>query len=81
MQKLIALGMLLVFAGFVIIFIGIAGSVLRREAADEPGSVRAGGVIFIGPVPLVFGTDKTMVLLSIAGAVLLLAAYAVWRGR
>jgi uncharacterized protein (TIGR00304 family) len=81
MQKLIALGMLLVFAGFVIIFIGIAGSVLRREAADESGSVRAGGVIFIGPVPLVFGTDKTMVLLSIAGAVLLLAAYAVWRGR
>src|SRR2546426_11019518 len=52
---LVALGILFVFAGFAIIFIAMILS-----ASSEPGTegrVRGGGVVMIGPIPLVFGSD------------------------
>jgi uncharacterized protein (TIGR00304 family) len=81
MEKFIALGMLLVTAGLAVIAVGIAQSLLqaREPSESQEIEVRAGGVILIGPVPIVFGTDRSMVTLSIAGALLLLAAYYVWR--
>ena len=79
MEKFIALGMLLVAAGLAVITVGIAQSLLHTRSIESETEVRAGGVILIGPVPIVFGTDRSMVVLSIAGALLLLAAYYVWR--
>lgn len=79
MEKFIALGMLLVTAGLAVITVGIAQSLLHTRSAESETDVRAGGVILIGPIPIVFGTDRSMVVLSIAGALLLLAAYYVWR--
>ncbi len=79
-MKLIALGMLIIFAGVVILMLGVVRSAYQtRGAGDAEGEVKAGGVILIGPIPIVVGTDRTMVLTSIAGAVLLLIAYYVWR--
>jgi len=78
MEKLIALGILLIFVGVAVLVIGVGGTV-HQKATGERGEIKAGGVILIGPIPIVFGTDKTMVFLSIAGAVLLLLAYYVWR--
>ncbi|MBU7023550.1 MAG: DUF131 domain-containing protein [Theionarchaea archaeon] len=78
MQKLIALGMLVIVAGFVLIALGIVGSMFQVDG-EQQGEMRAGGVILIGPIPLVFGNDKTMILVSIAGAILFLLAYSVWR--
>lgn len=79
-MKLIALGMFIIFVGAVILMLGVVRSVYQtREAGNAEGEVKAGGVILIGPIPIVVGTDKTMVLVSIAGAVLLLIAYYVWR--
>jgi uncharacterized protein (TIGR00304 family) len=78
MQKLIALGMLVVVAGFVLVALGIVGSMFQAHG-EQQGEMRAGGVILIGPIPLVFGNDKTMILVSIAGAILFLLAYFVWR--
>lgn len=76
MEKLIALGILLIFVGIAVLFIGVMGTALQKQ---EDTQVKAGGVILIGPIPIVFGTDKTMVFISIAGAVLLLLAYLAWR--
>ncbi|MBU6998918.1 MAG: DUF131 domain-containing protein [Theionarchaea archaeon] len=78
MQKLIALGILVIVAGFALVVIGSIGSMLQA-GEEHQGDVRAGGVILIGPIPIIFGSDKTMALLSVAGAVLLLLAYVVWR--
>ncbi|MGC1123022.1 MAG: DUF131 domain-containing protein [Candidatus Methanofastidiosia archaeon] len=78
MQKLIALGMLVIVAGFVVVAVGLLGSIFQAHG-EHQGEVRAGGVILIGPIPIVFGNDKTMVLVSIAGAILFLLAYVVWR--
>lgn len=74
MQKLIALGIVLICVGIAVLVVGIMGSALKGD------TVKAGGVILIGPIPIVFGTDKTMVLISVAGALLLLAAL-LWRSR
>lgn len=78
MQKLIALGMLVIVAGCVLVALGIVGSMFQVDG-EQQGEMRAGGVILIGPIPLVFGSDKTIILVSIAGAILFLLAYFVWR--
>lgn len=79
MERLIILGMLVIFAGVFIVTAGILGSIVREKGTGTETEIRGGGVIFIGPVPIVFGTDRTMVFISIAGALLFLAAYYVWR--
>jgi uncharacterized membrane protein len=44
-QKLMVLGLLIILAGFALVFAG----------ASTTGTVSAGGVVFIGPLPIVFG--------------------------
>ena len=66
------------FAGIVLIFIGfmliIASTLPQKE-------VRSGGVIMIGPIPLIFGTDKEMVILvSILAIIMMVLALLFRRG-
>ncbi len=70
-QLLIPIGMILIFIGFLVIIIdlmmhyGVKGNTESR--------VRGGGVVIIGPVPIVFGSDKKMaVTAAIIGTVLTL---------
>lgn len=49
MHRLFAAGVLIVLAGFVLILAGTAGQ----------GGTSAGGVIFIGPIPIVFGSGPS----------------------
>ncbi len=69
----------LVPAGVALIVLGmlllLAGTVLSGD-----GDVEAGGVVFIGPIPLVFGSGRRTVWLSIAVAGLMVAALLL-RGR
>ena len=46
MQRLMAAGLLVVLAGFALLVVGSASQ----------GGVSAGGVVFIGPIPIVFGS-------------------------
>jgi uncharacterized protein (TIGR00304 family) len=50
------IGLLLVTAGFAIAILVSFFAVLRSMRGGE--KVRGGGVVMIGPVPIVFGTDK-----------------------
>lgn len=74
-KTLYSLGTALVLAGIIIIAVATA-LILRRKNGKAVG-VRGGGVIVIGPIPIVFGTDKeslkTIMLLSIILTVLLIA--------
>jgi uncharacterized protein (TIGR00304 family) len=74
-MKLIVVGMLLIIIGFVVVMAGV----VKMVKTEEAGSIRGGGVILIGPFPIVFGTDRDMVLISITGAALLLLALYLWR--
>ena len=84
-QLLFTVGLILILAGFVTVF--VAGLLLFFKALREKGKVKGGGVVMIGPFPIVFGTDKESVkmllLLSIALIVLVLiltifSYYAFW---
>lgn len=70
------------FVGFAAILIGIILVVLA--AAVGGGSSSVGGVIFIGPFPLVFGAGPDaawLIVISLVIAVLMLVLLFVWRRK
>jgi uncharacterized protein (TIGR00304 family) len=75
---LYSLGFALILAGVLIIIFAII--VLSVRSAGK-GKIRGGGAIVIGPIPIIFGTDKkslkTVVLLSLALTILLLVVMVV----
>lgn len=68
------LGVVLVFAGFIIAFIAVIFMFLT--AMKGKGKVKGGGAVIIGPFPIVFGTDKEsikmLLLFSMALIILIL---------
>ncbi len=74
MDSLATLGFLLVLVGFVAILIAVVLSFLA--SAENNARVKGGGALIIGPVPIVFGTDKesvkTLLILSIVLMILAL---------
>ena len=66
------IGLLIVLAGFAIGILTVIVAIVR--SASGTGQARGGGVIMIGPVPIVFGTDKQSArILIILGIVLTIA--------
>jgi len=76
---LYALGIALIFVGVIVIAIA---AVLLSVSGSKKGKVKGGGVIIIGPFPIIFGTDKkslkTVLLLSLALTLMLLVAMVVY---
>ena len=65
------IGLLLALSGFVLAIAAIFVAILR--SAKKTGQVRGGGVVMIGPVPIVFGTDKESArILILLGIVLMI---------
>jgi uncharacterized protein (TIGR00304 family) len=87
MSLLIYAGMSLIFMGFILIVVGSIGSFLRdifgkgTLKTDESGPdgfknhVRGGGIIMLGPVPIILGSDSGSVKALILLAIVLMAAY------
>ncbi len=78
MERLVVLGFVFVFVGVLLIFLGILSSV-SRGGVQGKSEVEAGGIVFIGPIPIVFGTSKgvtkAMLVLALVVSVLLLVFY------
>ncbi len=76
---LYALGIALIFVGVLIIVVAV---ILLSVSGAKNGKIKGGGAIYIGPVPIIFGTDKkslkTVLLLSLTLTVLLVAAMVVY---
>lgn len=72
-ELLYSAGFALILAGIVIIILAVL--LLSIRSAGK-GKFKGGGAVIIGPVPIIFGTDKkslrTVLLLSLALTVLLL---------
>jgi len=74
-----ALGIALVIAGVIVIVLA-----LIRTSTDgkEKGEVRGAGVIMIGPIPIIFGTDKKSVkevlVLALGLVVVMLIVFVVY---
>ena len=76
---LYALGIALIFIGVLIIIIA---AILISVLGAQKGKVKGGGAILVGPIPIIFGTDKkslkTVLLLSFALTVMLVVAIIVY---
>ena len=63
-------GLLLALAGFALAIVAIFVAIMR--SARGTGKVRGGGVVMIGPVPIIFGTDKESARILILLAIVLM---------
>ena len=52
----------ILFLGFVLIFIGIFLILLYSFSGVD---VKTGGIIMIGPIPIIFGNDRNLILISV----------------
>ena len=66
----------LIVVGFALVF--IATILLSLRGSSGKGKVRAGGVVVIGPVPVVFGTDKQTVKVLLVLSIILVALLLIW---
>lgn len=84
-ETLYGLGITLIFAGILVVLTAII--LLFISSVKGKGKVTGGGAIIIGPIPIIFGTDKksikTVLLLSITLTILLMiilvASYLLFR--
>ena len=67
MAALVELGFALILIGFAVVASAILLS--ERKAGRE---VKGGGVVLIGPIPIVFGSDAKWASIAIALAIVLL---------
>ena len=67
---LVTAGVLLVIAGFAV----VAASMLSREEAGR-GEVKGGGVVMIGPIPIILGSDAKWASVAIVLAIVLILVY------
>ncbi|MGB9841215.1 MAG: TIGR00304 family membrane protein [Candidatus Bathyarchaeales archaeon] len=69
---LYALGIVLVFVGILIVVVTLF---LLSVSSAKRRKINGGGAVIIGPVPIIFGTDKrslkTVLLLSLALTIML----------
>jgi uncharacterized protein (TIGR00304 family) len=70
MLSLVILGALVIIAGILVIF--LATIFASRSKGDEKEvEVKGGGVIMIGPIPIIFGTDPKWTVAAIVLAIVL----------
>jgi len=72
-SPLIILGLTLIILGFIISFLAVL--LMFIKAYPFRGKVRGGGLLMIGPIPIIFGTDKesAKILILLAVALMILA--------
>nr|MDO8134227.1 DUF131 domain-containing protein [Candidatus Njordarchaeum guaymaensis] len=68
--RFITAGAILSVIGLVAIVTGLVANSLM---AGNGGSTSFGSVVMIGPIPLIFGTDRTALTVAVVGAVILMA--------
>lgn len=76
---LYAFGVALIAVGIVIIVVAI---ILASRRGKWKGKVKGAGVIMIGPVPIIFGTDKksvkTVLMLALALTIAVIIAMVIF---
>jgi len=65
-EVLIGSGIILILIGFLLVFVG--SFIL---AAGGEGNVEGGGVIMIGPIPIVFGTGRGATVAAVLALILM----------
>jgi uncharacterized protein (TIGR00304 family) len=82
---LTSIGFIVFVAGIALVIIGIILAAVRRgsqerqrdekEKKQSDKRVRGAGVVVIGPIPIVFGTDRGALLIALGAAIVLMILY------
>ncbi len=62
---LAALSFILIFFGIIILFISVPHENLEFDNSENKVRSKVGGFVLVGPFPIVFGSDKKLVYISI----------------
>jgi uncharacterized protein (TIGR00304 family) len=65
------IGLMLVVIGLVLAFVAVILLAIRGRGAD--GRSRGAGIVLIGPIPIVFGSDRESVRILMVLAIVLIA--------
>ncbi len=70
---LVVLGVILIMLGmFLLVFMAITRSVQESADGEKNAKIKTGGVIMIGPIPVVFGSDKRSAMIAIVLVIVLM---------
>ena len=73
-MNLLTVGLILIFIGFALAFISVF--LMSFGGVKSIKKARGGGIVMIGPIPIIFGTDKeSLKVLMILGIVLMVIAF------
>jgi uncharacterized protein (TIGR00304 family) len=72
MLDLVLIGIGIILVGFLVVFLATAVSGRSQGQGEEQNRVRGGGVIMIGPIPIVFGTDAKWASIAMVLAIVLI---------
>ena len=76
-QPLWVIGLTLIFSGFAIIFIAFI-LLFSKGVKGRRSKLKSGGVVIIGPIPIIFGTDKKSVITVLGLSIILMILLLVW---
>lgn len=71
MLDLVIVGMGIILVGFLVVLLATVASGKPSEEGERRTEVKGGGVILIGPIPIVFGSDAKWASIAIALAIVL----------
>ncbi len=70
-ENLLLFGIIFIIIGFVLLFIYFIYEIFKATK-EKKTEVKGGGVVLIGPIPIIFGTDVESVKFVIILAIILL---------
>lgn len=77
-STLIITGILVIFIGFILVFLGTA-----LQGTNKTSDMKTGGVVLIGPIPIIFGNDKDTIITAVIMAIILIiiSYFLFYRGK
>ena len=79
MEKLITVGIMLLFLGIILIFIGSLFQIVKPSKTNK-SEIKSAGIIFIGPFPFGWASDKqTFYMLIVVGIIMILVYFVFFR--
>ncbi len=73
MVDLVTIGIVVILAGILVLFLATFFGARSNEREDEKErtKVRGGGVVLIGPIPIIFGSDAKWASIVVVLAIIL----------
>ncbi len=73
MLDLVFVGIGIILVGFLVVFLATVISGEPSQEGERRTEVRGGGVVMLGPIPIVFGSDAKWASIAMVLAIVLIA--------